>query len=39
MHYNHHNILQLFELTSSDGEPTGRKYQAEVDHLINNSVI
>jgi len=33
------SVIELFEFTSSDGEPSGRKYQAEVDHLLKNSVI
>ena len=39
IHHNNHYILQPFELTSSDGKPWGRKYQAKDDRLLNNSVI
>ena len=39
IHHNNHYILQPFQLTSSDGKPLGRKYQAKDDRLSNNSVI
>ena len=39
IHHNNHYFLQPFELTSSDGKPLTRKYQAKDDRLSNNYVI